>query len=90
MMIKEKVEQLIKEKINIKYIEIKDTSSQHTNHANYKGGSHLRMKIVSDDFINKSLIKRHQLIYSILGQFIQKEIHAVILKTYTTEEFENL
>ena len=48
------------------------------------------MKIVSDDFINKSLIKRHQLIYSILGQFIQKEIHAVILKTYTIEEFENL
>ena len=48
-MIKEKVEQLIKEKINI-----------------------------------------HQLIYSILGQFIQKEIHAVILKTYTIEEFENL
>ena len=48
------------------------------------------MKIVSDDFINKSLIKRHQLIYSILSQFIQKEIHAVILKTYTIEEFENL
>ena len=52
-MIKEKVEQLIKEKINIKYLEINDTSSQHTNHANYKGGSHLRMKIVSDDFIEK-------------------------------------
>lgn len=90
MMIKETVEKLIKDKINIKYIEIKDTSSQHTNHANYKGGSHLRMKIVSDDFINKSLIKRHQLIYSILDKFIQKEIHAVILKTYTIKEFENL
>lgn len=89
-MIKEKVEQLIKEKINIKYLEIKDTSSQHTNHANYKGGSHLRMKIISNDFINKTLVQRHQMIYSIINQYIQKEIHAVILKTYTVEEFESL
>tara|TARA_B000000475_G_scaffold192363_1_gene155596 strand:- start:439 stop:708 length:270 start_codon:yes stop_codon:yes gene_type:complete len=89
-MIKEKIQKLIEKELNISYFEIKDTSSQHTNHANYKGGSHLRMKIVSDDFKNKSLLKRHQLVYSIISNFIQKEIHAVILKTYTKEEFENL
>ncbi len=48
------------------------------------------MKIVSDDFINKSLVQRHQMIYTVINSFIQKEIHAVILKTYTVEEFENL
>jgi|TARA_B110000263_G_scaffold42069_1_gene33978 BolA protein len=89
-MIKEKIKNLIEEKLDIFHFEIKDTTSQHTNHANYKGGSHLRMKIVTDDFIDKSLVKRHQLIYSIINEFIQKEIHAVILKTYTVEEFENL
>ena len=33
-------------KLDISHFEIKDTTSQHTNHANYKGGSHLRMKII--------------------------------------------
>lgn len=89
-MIKEKIKKLIEDELNIFYFEIKDTTSQHTNHSNYKGGSHLRMKIVSDDFENKSLVKRHQIIYSIINDFIQKEIHAVILKTYTVKEFENL
>jgi len=89
-MIKEKIKNLIENKLDIIHFEIKDTTSQHTNHANYKGGSHLRMKIVSDDFINKSLVQRHQMIYTVINSFIQKEIHAVILKTYTVEEFENL
>ena len=53
-MIKDKIQKLIEKELNISYFEIKDTSSQHTNHANYKAGSHLRMKIVSDDFKNKS------------------------------------
>tara|TARA_Y100000590_G_C15276996_1_gene847326 strand:+ start:283 stop:552 length:270 start_codon:yes stop_codon:yes gene_type:complete len=89
-MIKEKIKKLIKNKLDVVHFEIKDTTSQHTNHSNYKGGSHLRIKIISNDFIDKSLVQRHQMIYSIINDFIQKEIHAVILKTYTVEEFENL
>jgi len=89
-MIKEKIKNLIENKLDISHFEIKDTTSQHTNHANYKGGSHLRMKIISNDFINKTLVQRHQMIYSIINQYIQKEIHAVILKTYTVDEFESL
>jgi len=89
-MIKEKIKNLIENKLDIVHFEIKDTTSQHTNHANYKGGSHLRMKIVSNDFIDKSLVQRHQMIYKVIKEFIQKEIHAVILKTYTVDEFENL
>ncbi|MAX30270.1 MAG: BolA family transcriptional regulator [Candidatus Marinimicrobia bacterium] len=89
-MIKEKIKNLIENKLDIVHMEIKDTTSQHINHANHKGGSHLRMKIVSNDFIDKSLVQRHQMIYSIINDFIQKEIHAVILKTFTVDEFENL
>jgi len=89
-MIKEKIKNLIESKLDIIHFEIKDTTSQHTNHANFKGGSHLRMKIVSNDFIDKSLVQRHQMIYAVINEFIQKEIHAIILKTYTVEEFENL
>ena len=89
-MIKEKIKNLIESKLDIIHFEIKDTTSQHTNHANFKGGSHLRMKIVSNDFIDKSLVQRHQMIYAVINEFIQKEIHAVILKTFTVDEFENL
>ena len=36
--------------------------------------------IVSDDFENISLIKRHQLIYDALSSMIKIEIHAILLK----------
>ena len=87
-MIKEKIKNLIESKLDISHFEIKDTTSQHTNHANYKGGSHLRMKIISNDFINKTLVERHQMIYKALGELMTNEIHAFSMKTMTENEFK--
>lgn len=48
---------------------------------------HFTAIIVSNAFVDKNLIERHQLVYTILGTLMQKEIHALSLKTITPEEF---
>lgn len=51
-------------------------------------GQHFHAVIVSNIFINKSLIERHQLVYTILGNHMLNEIHALSMKTLTPEEFK--
>ena len=83
-----KFEELIKGKINVDQINIIDKSGQHAKHASYTSGMHLEAVIVSDDFINKSLIERHRMIYSILSEYMNKEIHALSMKTLTRNEIK--
>ena len=51
-------------------------------------GDHFDVLIVSDDFNNMTLIKRHKLVYRCLKQYLTKEIHALQLKTLTIKEYE--
>tara|TARA_B100001250_G_scaffold412237_1_gene442925 strand:+ start:666 stop:950 length:285 start_codon:yes stop_codon:yes gene_type:complete len=83
----EYLEKLIEQAMSIYHIDIKDSTSKHTNHNTYSGGMHLRALIVSDDFDNKSLIERHRLIYNLLGKYIRKEIHAISIKALTKNEY---
>ena len=46
------------------------------------GGNHWRLEITSRAFAGKSLIEQHQLVYRALGQWINKEIHALALTTH--------
>jgi len=51
-------------------------------------GSHFEALIVSDAFVGKRLIQRHQLVYAVLGERMKTEIHALSMKTLTPEEFQ--
>ena len=59
-------------------------------HEQYNGGFHLEATIVSDHFVNKSLIDRHKIVYAALGDLMKHEIHAFSMKTLTVEEWESL
>ena len=85
-----KIEDLIKSKMNIIKISIADFSNNHKNHSTYEGGGHFQAVIISDDFKDLSLLERHKKIYSILGDLMTKEIHAFSMKTYTNNEFQEL
>jgi len=41
---------------------------------------------VSNDFIDSSPIQRHQIIYSLLAEFLKDELHALSLELKTIEE----
>ncbi len=51
-------------------------------------GSHFEAIIVSPAFEGKRPIARHQLVYSVLGDRMKQEIHALSMRTLTPEEFK--
>ena len=53
-------------------------------------GTHFEAVIVSDAFINQSMIKQHQKVYSALGNMMQKEIHALSIKTFTPDDWNQI
>jgi len=52
-------------------------------------GHHFEAVVVSNAFVGKSRVQRHQLVYQTLGDRMREEIHALSIKTYTPEEWEN-
>jgi len=51
---------------------------------NLKGNDHLQVTVISNEFIDLSLVKQHQLVYSALKEELASEaIHALALKTET-------
>ena len=75
--------------IDVQYIDIKDSTGKHVHHDNFDGGHHLSAIIVSDDFVSKTLLERHQIVYNALDKMIKKEIHAFSMKTYTQDEWKS-
>lgn len=68
-------------------LEIEDESARHAGHEGARGGGgHYRLTIVSAQFADKSLIARHRMINDLLGEMLQKEIHAISIKAYTPDE----
>lgn len=50
-------------------------------------GRHFEAVVVSDEFLTKSRLERHRLIYSALGERMKEEVHALSMKLYTVEEW---
>jgi acid stress-induced BolA-like protein IbaG/YrbA len=48
-------------------------------------GTHFEAVIVSPEFVGKTMVKQHQLVYAALGERMKAEIHALSMKTLTPE-----
>lgn len=67
--------------------QLEDESALHAGHAGAaSGGGHFRLRIVSDQFENRSRITRHRLVYDCLGEMMQTEIHALAITALTPSE----
>ena len=49
---------------------------------------HLAATVVSPAFEGVPLVQQHELVYDALGDHMTTDIHALELKTYTPEEYE--
>lgn len=49
---------------------------------------HLAAVVVSPAFSGLSLVDQHQLVYEALGDRMTRDIHALEVKTYTPEEYD--
>ena len=52
-------------------------------------GQHFQAVIVSNAFMGKSRVQRHQLVYAALGERMREEIHALSMRTVTPEEWRS-
>jgi len=67
-------------------LEIEDESLLHAGHAGAKaGGGHYLLHIVSAQFIGKTTIARHRMIYSALGEMMKRDIHALNIQALTPD-----
>ena len=86
MSMKSQIEDLCSKAMNFDFISIENESHLHSSSQNTE--SHFKLIMVSDDFLNMSLIKRHKYIYQILDEIMPK-IHALAIHVFTKEEFKN-
>ena len=88
--IKSTMELKLQKDLNLHHFEVKDFTGRHLNHNMHDGGFHLEAIIVSEDFLNNSLVARHKMVYRSLGNLMKHEIHALSMKTLTIKEWEDL
>ena len=84
------IEDLILKTFKPELLSVIDVSEHHRGHKNFKEGveSHFEIIIVSEMFINLSRIERHRMVNRILKEEFLSDLHSVVIKTYTSEEFK--
>ena len=86
----ESITSLLLEKCNPIYLKITNDSDQHQGHQkNLAPLSHINIQIITDQFINLSLVKRQQLIYTHLKPAFKEGLHACQLTTKTKDEIHD-
>jgi acid stress-induced BolA-like protein IbaG/YrbA len=73
----EDVERYISEKLPCDFIEVRGD------------GQHFEAVIVSAVFTGKNMVQQHQAVYQALGERMREEIHALSMKTYSPEQWQN-
>ncbi len=72
-------------------LEIVDDSHRHAGHAGAQsGGGHFSVTLVAEIFAGEKPLQRHRRVYDALGSAMQKDIHALSIRAYTPEEFNNI
>ena len=83
---KSQIEELCTKALNFDFISIENESHLHSSSQNAE--SHFKLILVSNHFLNMSLIKRHRYIYKFLNEIMPK-IHALAIHAFTEEEFKD-
>jgi BolA protein len=84
----------LQEKINATIVEIFDRSDLHKHHKGRMdapvGSGHYDAIVVADSFLGKTMMQQHRMVYTALEEHMQTTIHALSLKTYTPEQWEQI
>ena len=89
---KNNIENLIIKNYKPEFYSVLDVSEQHRGHQNFKENveSHFEIIIVSEMFKNLNRIERHRMVNQSLKEEFLSDLHSVIIKTYTIEEYRNI
>lgn len=84
-----RIKERLEKELRAVALEIEDISYQHARHSGVKGSdgeTHFNVKVVSEEFEGKSLVKRHRMIYSLLQDELQSGLHALSIVANTPSE----
>ena len=84
---KEKIIRKMKEELAATSVEVIDESWKHAGHAGAaSGGGHFIVDLVSEKFEGISLLDRNRMVFDVLKEEMQGEIHALVIKAKTPLE----
>ena len=82
----QRIEQLLAA-LEPQFLAVRDDSARHAGHPGARsGGGHYELTVVSPRFAGKSRIERHRMVYAALAPLMQREIHALALRTFAPGE----
>ena len=84
MSVASQLEQLVRQSINCIEFYLENESHMHSGPA---AESHFKLILISDDFVTKRAVQRHQLLYKILAELMNNPIHALALHLFTLDEW---
>jgi BolA protein len=83
----ERIRALLEAGLSEPQVQVIDESHLHVGHAGARDGKgHFRAHLVSQSFAGLRPLQRHQLVYRILNEMMQTEIHALNIVALTPEE----
>jgi BolA protein len=86
MNVKSLIEAKLAEQFHLLHMDVVDESHMHNVPAGAQ--SHFKVVLVSDDFVGKRLVARHQAVYRALEGELRGAVHALGLHTFTGEEWQ--
>jgi len=85
-----RIQQTLRRELAAVHVDIEDHSERHAGHEGAsEGAGHFVLVVVSDRFRGLSRIAAQRLVYSALGDMMGPEIHALSMRTFTPEDWEN-
>ena len=83
------IETTLREHFEPGHLEVEDESHLHRGHPGAAaGGGHFRVTLVSPRFVGHARLARHRMVYDALGDAMKTDIHALSVRAFTPEEWE--
>lgn len=86
----EKIRGRLQDGLQPETLELADDSHLHAGHAGARDGrGHFRVYIVSKQFATMRPLQRQRLVYQVLGELMQTDIHALSISAQTPDEAQS-
>ena len=83
----DQIRERLRSRLPAETVEIEDQSHLHVGHAGAaEGGGHYAVTVVSKTFEGLNTLSRHRLLYAAVEELMKKEIHALSIQAYSTDE----
>ena len=86
MSVQEQIETALTEILTPVVLDVVNESSQHNVPPDSE--THFKVVIVSEQFVGRRKVARHQQVYGAVAEQLAGPVHALALHTYTPEEWE--